>query len=416
LQRLALGQFFAIGGLFGHESDVRSRFDLGLGLSQFRFALFTASDLHGDAQSVLQGRGVGLLGFGHKFGDLQIELPQLFFRVTMTDSRVFAGIGQDFGAVNGYGHFADIKHSTIGCQFEYLCKCSSEQCAVSATERAQRVMIGMRVRTKQAHRHVFIGRTFDLSTGKNSRRIAVNQQCQQHGRRILLAPGPSIVDRRRSRVHRVHRVDHKMNQVIRLHPVSQIRRQQQWRVPIYVYESCHILLNSNYYAKFEPKSDRLLASHPADFDFLREDPKRIIGASEEFFRAISPVTHLARICPKGAEVHGVKIEPGEFASLCFASANYDEEVFDAPEEVRLDRKPNPHVAFGFGPHLCLGAAHARLVIRTLIKCLCNKVQVIEVLASNEKREVETRYIRHLASDSLIVHFSKSQQSSAKSSR
>lgn len=159
-----------------------------------------------------------------------------------------------------------------------------------------------------------------------------------------------------------------------------------------------------------------LASHPADFDFLREDPKRIIGASEEFFRAISPVTHLARICPKGAEVHGVKIEPGEFASLCFASANYDEEVFDAPEEVRLDRKPNPHVAFGFGPHLCLGAAHARLVIRTLIECLCNKVQVIEVLASNEKREVETRYIRHLAYDSLIVHFSKSQQSSAKSSR
>jgi len=147
-----------------------------------------------------------------------------------------------------------------------------------------------------------------------------------------------------------------------------------------------------------------LASHPADFEFLRKDPGRIIGASEEFFRMLSPVTHLARLCPKGAAIHGVKIDPGKFASLCFASANYDEEVFEAPEEVRLDRKPNPHVAFGFGPHLCLGAAHARLVIRTLIKCLCVKVQAIETLNSKDKFEIESSYVRRLAFDSLTVRF------------
>ena len=61
------------------------------------------------------------------------------------------------------------------------------------------------------------------------------------------------------------------------------------------------------------------------------------------------------------------VKPGQRVSLCFASANFDETVFENPEEVRLDRKPNPHVTFGFGPHLCLGAAHARLILRTLLK-------------------------------------------------
>ncbi len=147
-----------------------------------------------------------------------------------------------------------------------------------------------------------------------------------------------------------------------------------------------------------------LANHPADFEFLREDPKRILVASEEFFRVLSPVTHLARKCPHGADIHGVKVPPGEFVSLCFASANYDAEVFDCPDEVRLDRKPNPHVAFGYGPHFCLGAAHARLVVRTLIKTLCQRVQAIEVLDTAPKCEHEPQYMRQYAYESLFVRF------------
>jgi cytochrome P450 len=112
-----------------------------------------------------------------------------------------------------------------------------------------------------------------------------------------------------------------------------------------------------------------LSAKPADFAFLREDPKRIVGASEEFFRVLSASTHLARLCRAKTELHGVTVEPGQFVSLNFAAANYDETVFECPEEVRLDRRPNPHVAFGFGPHLCLGAAHARLIVRSLITTL-----------------------------------------------
>jgi cytochrome P450 len=147
-----------------------------------------------------------------------------------------------------------------------------------------------------------------------------------------------------------------------------------------------------------------LAAAPQDLEYLREDPKRIVNASEEFFRAISPVTHIGRVCPQRTEIHGVEVAAGSLVSLCFASANHDETAFPAPEEIRLDRKPNPHVAFGFGPHLCLGAAHARLVVRSLLKCLSQQVGSIETLAAVEKVEREERYDRPLAYDSLTVRF------------
>lgn len=145
-----------------------------------------------------------------------------------------------------------------------------------------------------------------------------------------------------------------------------------------------------------------LSKNRKAFEFLRSDPKRIMLATEEFFRVVSPVTHIGRTCPVKTNIHGATAEQGNLISLCFASANYDETVFANPEEVRLDRKPNPHVAFGFGPHLCLGAAHARLVVRSLIQCLCEKVENITTLKAEEKVEQELQYRRILAYDSLTV--------------
>lgn len=145
-----------------------------------------------------------------------------------------------------------------------------------------------------------------------------------------------------------------------------------------------------------------LAKNPEAFEFLRADPKRIVNASEEFFRAISPVTHIGRVCPRDTAVHGVEVAAGSLVSVCFASANHDETVFEAPEEVRLDRKPNPHVAFGFGTHLCLGAAHARLVVRSLLRALCENVESIEILSAEEKVEREKEYLRPLSFDRLEV--------------
>ena len=81
---------------------------------------------------------------------------------------------------------------------------------------------------------------------------------------------------------------------------------------------------------------------------------------------------------------------------------YDEAVFDAPGEIRLDRKPNPHISFGFGAHLCLGAPHARLLVRTLLQLLVARVARIEVLDARPHIEREARYERANGYESLVV--------------
>lgn len=147
-----------------------------------------------------------------------------------------------------------------------------------------------------------------------------------------------------------------------------------------------------------------LAAHPEALAFLREDPARIVHAAEEFFRLVTPLTHIARVCPVETAVHGSAVKPRGRVSLCWASANRDEAAFPAPDEIRLDRKPNPHLAFGFGAHLCLGAAHARLLLRTLLQQCVEQVGAVTVLAAQEHVEVEQRYRRAVGYESLSVRF------------
>ncbi len=145
-----------------------------------------------------------------------------------------------------------------------------------------------------------------------------------------------------------------------------------------------------------------LGQNPAAFEYLRADPKRLVHAGEEFFRVFMPLTHIGRVCPVETDVHGVKVPPGGRVSLGWASANFDETVFDSPEEIRLDRKPNPHISFGFGTHLCLGAPHARLIVRSLLEALTERVAKIEVLVAKPHIEHEAEYERANGYDSLTV--------------
>lgn len=145
-----------------------------------------------------------------------------------------------------------------------------------------------------------------------------------------------------------------------------------------------------------------LGAHPEALEYLRQDPGRITHASEEFFRVFMPLTHIGRVCPEATQVGGVTVPAGNRISLCWASANMDESAFDAPLEIRLDRKPNPHLSFGFGAHLCMGAAHARLILRTLLRLCCERVQSIEILDAQPRVEHEAAYDRTLGYNSLTV--------------
>ncbi|MGF1451380.1 MAG: cytochrome P450 [Opitutales bacterium] len=145
-----------------------------------------------------------------------------------------------------------------------------------------------------------------------------------------------------------------------------------------------------------------LGSNDKALPYLREDPKRLVPACEEFVRIATPLTHIGRVCPVETDVHGETVSPGERVALCWASANFDEEVFDDPEDVQLDRKPNPHLAFGFGTHMCLGALHARQIIRSVLAQLAEKVERIEILEAQEHIETEKDYERTIAYDALTV--------------
>jgi cytochrome P450 len=142
--------------------------------------------------------------------------------------------------------------------------------------------------------------------------------------------------------------------------------------------------------------------NPDALEYLRQDPKRIVHASEEFFRVFMPLTHIGRVCPVETDVQGFTVPAGGRVSLCWASANFDGAVFKAPEEVRLDRKPNPHISFGFGTHLCLGAPHARLIVRSLLKALTARVGRIAVLDAKEHIEREAHYQRSNGWESLTA--------------
>jgi len=149
------------------------------------------------------------------------------------------------------------------------------------------------------------------------------------------------------------------------------------------------------------------ARNQDDFEFVRQDPKRVVHAAEEFFRVYMPLTHIGRVCPVDTDVHGFAAPAGGRVSLGWASANRDETVFEAAEEIRLDRKPNPHLAFGFGAHLCLGAPHARLIVRTLLKTLGERVARIELIEAVDHVEEESAYARSNGYESLKVKLTAS---------
>ncbi|HEY3757881.1 MAG TPA: cytochrome P450 [Opitutaceae bacterium] len=149
-----------------------------------------------------------------------------------------------------------------------------------------------------------------------------------------------------------------------------------------------------------------MAEHPGCRRAIAEHPEMIDTATEEFFRYLSPLTHIGRVCPVSHQVGSLAVEPGERVSLCWASANRDAAVFSEPDELRLGRKPNPHIAFGIGPHNCLGAAHARLIARTLLRLLTQKVGELELVSATPHLEENVSYVRRLGFENLVVSFSR----------
>jgi len=120
-----------------------------------------------------------------------------------------------------------------------------------------------------------------------------------------------------------------------------------------------------------------LARRPDLFAMCRADPSLVDNLVEETLRLMSPIQFLMRTCTHDTSLHGVGIDTDAKVAFGIASANRDAAHFADPDEFRLDRPdPKHHLAFGGGPHICPGAALARLEARIAIERLLARVRAM----------------------------------------
>lgn len=123
--------------------------------------------------------------------------------------------------------------------------------------------------------------------------------------------------------------------------------------------------------------------HRDQWDRLVADPDKLPLAVEEMLRWTSPVKNMCRTLTADTEFHGTQLRKDEKIMLMFESANFDEEVFGDPENFRIDRNPNNHVAFGFGTHFCMGNQLARLELKIMLTKVLQRLPDLRLADENK---------------------------------
>lgn len=121
-----------------------------------------------------------------------------------------------------------------------------------------------------------------------------------------------------------------------------------------------------------------LAGHPDAYQRLRADPGLLPAAVEEMLRWHPPVLSFRRTASQDTELAGQAIRRGDKVVVYHVSAHYDERAFADPFRFDITRQPNDHLAFGQGPHLCLGAHFARLQLRVFFTELLRLASRVEL--------------------------------------
>jgi len=141
---------------------------------------------------------------------------------------------------------------------------------------------------------------------------------------------------------------------------------------------------------------------PDQWARLVAEPELFATMADEIVRYVSPVISFVRTATEDTELRGQRIAEGERVLLLYQSANRDEDVFEDPDSLRLDRSPNPQIAFGVGPHVCMGINLARLEIRVLFEELVRRFPDMHVAPGFTPTYVEHALVHAL--DTLPVVF------------
>lgn len=126
-----------------------------------------------------------------------------------------------------------------------------------------------------------------------------------------------------------------------------------------------------------------LLRHRDQWDSLAADRSLLPGAVEEMLRWTSPIKNMCRTVTSDTELHGTALRKDEKIMLMFESANFDEAVFDNPEHFDINRKPNNHLAFGFGTHFCLGNQLARLELSRMTSHVLERLPDLRIAEGAE---------------------------------
>ena len=127
-----------------------------------------------------------------------------------------------------------------------------------------------------------------------------------------------------------------------------------------------------------------LLENPGELARWTRSPGLADTAIDEIIRYVTPVNHMQRTAAQEYTLRGQRIQPGERLVLFYGSANRDEEVFAAPDELQLDRDPNPHLAFGIGEHFCIGSHLARKTTSALYRELLPRLEHVELAGKPER--------------------------------
>jgi cytochrome P450 len=121
-----------------------------------------------------------------------------------------------------------------------------------------------------------------------------------------------------------------------------------------------------------------LIRHPEQLAKLQACPELTESAVNEMLRYVTPTTNFVRTAARDTEISGVKIAKGQDVCIHFCAANRDEDEFENPQAFLIDRRPNRHLAFGIGPHACIGQLLARIEMKALFKELMPRIESIEL--------------------------------------
>ncbi|WP_316524252.1 cytochrome P450 [Kitasatospora brasiliensis] len=122
-----------------------------------------------------------------------------------------------------------------------------------------------------------------------------------------------------------------------------------------------------------PGGIQALLDHPDQLDLLKREPQRWGGAIEECLRYAPPVIHFRRTATRRTELGGAVIQAGDKVVVFYPAANRDPSVFENPDVFDITRKPNRHVSFGHGPHVCVAAGLARMQLKHMFTAVAERL-------------------------------------------